>query len=164
MSGRLRLCPVEAAALQALPLDAFVLFVAEDERPLWGLGGLLDWQMCAGLSKRLHAGDLTGTAGETVLTTASHGLAAPRIFAFGLGPQAKVDKPSFDRRALAACQSLLKAGARRVAIGLPEVPSLPEAARSLQAAVEATPGLEAWLVGPVDALAMVLPEARAAAT
>lgn len=164
MSGRVRPCALDAAALDALPIDAFALFVSEDERPLWGLGGLLDWRMCAGLSRRLQASDLTGAAGETVLTVAPQGLSATRIFAFGLGPQARVDRASFDRRAHEACQSLLKAGARRVAIGLPEVPAVADFASSLKAAVEATPGLQAWLVGPVEALAAAFPEARAAAT
>lgn len=162
MIARLHLCPLELAAVEALPVDAFALFVAEDERPLWGLGGLLDWRSCAGLSKHLLSGALAGSAGETLLTTAAPGVETSRIFAFGLGPQGGIDHKLFARRAREACEALRKAGIRRVAIGVPEKPAMPEGARLLADALAATGELDAWIVGPLPAMSRAIPEATAA--
>lgn len=144
-------CPLEWSAIAALPVDAFAVFVAEDERPLWGLAGLLDWRMCAALSRHLHAGLLEGRADEALLMTASHGLAASRLFAFGLGARAKSTEEMFARRAKQACEALQKAGVKRVAIGVPEAPVASVSARILVDALEAS-SLEAWVVGPAESL------------
>lgn len=144
-------CPLEWPAIAALPVDAFAVFVAEDERPLWGLAGLLDWRMRAALSRHLRAGHLEGRGDEALLMTASPGHRASRLFAFGLGPRAKSTEERFARRAKTACESLRKAGVARVAIGIPEAPALPASARILVDALKTT-SLEAWVVGPVEAL------------
>lgn len=155
MSRAVRPCPLQWSAIAALPVDAFAVFVAEDERPLWGLGGLLDWQMRAVLSRHLHAGHLHGRVDEALLMTASAGVAASRLFAFGLGKRARVTEDVFTLRAKEACASLRKAGVKRVAIGLPEAPALPVSARLLVDALQAS-ALDAWLVGPAEALESAL--------
>lgn len=158
MSHAPRPCPLDWSAVAALTVDAFAVFVAEDERPLWGLGGLLDWQMCAALSKHLRAGLLHGRADEALLMTGSHALAGSRLFAFGLGGQGETTGEQFARRAKSACDSLRKAGVRRVAVGVPEKPGVSISAPILLDALRET-SLEAWVVGPLEVLEPVFKRA-----
>src|SRR5436190_1879228 len=48
-------------------VDLAVLPFFEDERPLQGLAGLVDWRIGGGLSALLRAGFCTGATGEAVL-------------------------------------------------------------------------------------------------
>lgn len=151
---KVRAAPLELATLDALDVDAWAVFVAEDERPLFGLAGLLDWKLTGRLTKLIRDGSLAGSAGETLLTASSHGLKGSRIFAFGLG---KSEKTAFSQRASEAIAALVKAGVKRVAIGVPEKPSGEEAARSIVEAVRASALDEAIIVGPAEA-ARALPK------
>ncbi|MHB8421027.1 MAG: macro domain-containing protein [Myxococcales bacterium] len=83
-----------AAAELSLPVldraavDALVLFVGDEERPLQGLGGLCDWRLCGALSRTLASGWYRGSAGEALLTPTGRRLGASRLFMFGVGPTA----------------------------------------------------------------------------
>lgn len=81
--------PVRAslAALDGLQnMDTLVLLVSEDQRPLQGVAGLLDWRMCGGLSELLLAKGITGARGERVLTHTVNRLPVQRVIIFGIGP------------------------------------------------------------------------------
>lgn len=101
--------------LDALDVEAYVLFVHDEERPLWGLGGLLDWTLAGGLSRMLEA-DQLGTA------DAERTLACPegaRVMVVGLGRGA-LDALRFEARARDAAAAVGKAGWSRIAVGVPE--------------------------------------------
>jgi hypothetical protein len=74
--------------LDRAAVDAIVLFIADEERPLQGLAGLCDWRMCGALSRTLASGWYQGRVGEALLTPTGRRLAAARVFAFGVGPAA----------------------------------------------------------------------------
>lgn len=82
-----------------------VLTIFEDERPLQGLAGLVDWRMGGSLSALLRAGFCTGAAGEAVLLPGRRTLPVERLVLLGLGPSR-----AFDRAAAEA------AGERLVAV------------------------------------------------
>ena len=66
--------------------DALCVSVFDDERPLRGVAGLVDWRLCGRLSRLLQSRKATGAAGESMMLPASRRLPMNRIFWFGLGP------------------------------------------------------------------------------
>lgn len=67
-------------------VDLAVLPCFEDERPLQGLAGLVDWRTSGSLSMLLRSGFCTGAAGEAVLLPGGRELPMERIVLLGLGP------------------------------------------------------------------------------
>lgn len=86
-------------------VDLAVLPFFEDERPLQGLAGLVDWRTGGSLSALLREGFCRGAAGETVLLPGRRTLPMERLVLLGLGPSR-----AFDRAAAEA------AGERLVAV------------------------------------------------
>lgn len=123
---------VRAAALDlptvdALDVDSYAVFVAEDERPLTGLAGLLDWRLAGGLSRQLQGGLFSGRPGESLLLstramTRELELPGVRLFAFGLGPRRSCDPTRLREQLERAVIALRRAGVRRVATGYPDLP------------------------------------------
>ena len=73
-------------ALDPLPVDTVCLFVSEDERPLGGAAGFVDWRLCGQLSRLLVDGFFKGTRGESLLLPSNGRIGAPRLVVLGLGP------------------------------------------------------------------------------
>lgn len=66
--------PAETALFQG-EVDGIVATFFENERPLAGLAGLLDWRLHGAISERLRAGAISGKAGECVyLPWTRHGV------------------------------------------------------------------------------------------
>ncbi len=66
-------------------IEALCCFVVEDERPLSGATGYLDWRLCGGLSKILGSGFFVGAPGDKLLVPTDARIPAKRVFAMGLG-------------------------------------------------------------------------------
>jgi Cytosol aminopeptidase family, N-terminal domain len=66
--------------------DALCISVFDDERPLRGVAGLVDWRMGGRLSRLLQSKRSTGASGESIMLPAGKKLPMTRIFWFGLGP------------------------------------------------------------------------------
>jgi len=82
-------------ALDELDVDAIVIGLSTDCRPLRGATGYIDWRLCGQLSALMQDGSITGASGERVLTPSHSGLRARRLFVFGFGPSDKlVDEAS----------------------------------------------------------------------
>ncbi len=103
---------------RSLSPDLWVLFVAEDERPLQGLGGLLDWQISAGLSRWMKRGELTGRAGEQALLMPEN--PGPRVLAVGLGPSDSVARTDWSALVNMVSQAIARLQPSSVVVGLPE--------------------------------------------
>ncbi len=95
----------ERASLDALQTDVIILPFFEDERPLRGPAGLVDWRLCGALSRRLASGDLRGTFGEKGWAITLPKLKAERLLLFGLGPSDAFD----GRSASESCALIAKA-------------------------------------------------------
>lgn len=111
---------LQLEALDALSgVDTLCLFVGEDERPLRGLAGLVDWRLCGGLSRLLLNGFFQGAAEDCVLMPSENRLPTFRIFVLGLG---RTQPASMDRVRAAltrAAQTLNKAKVSSVALEVP---------------------------------------------
>jgi hypothetical protein len=114
--------PLTLDAIDQAAAESLCLFVASDERPLTGLAGLVDWRLTARLSKLVRGGQLTGEAGEAVLTSPGPRLAFRKMFLFGIGPSDQSDE-QLQSRVAEALRKLTHAGVKDAALQLP--PRLP---------------------------------------
>ncbi|MCX4245793.1 M17 family peptidase N-terminal domain-containing protein [Paraliomyxa miuraensis] len=73
-------------------VDLGVLPCFEDERPLQGLSGLVDWRTGGSLSALLRSGLCTGAAGEAVLLPGRPILPMERVVLLGLGSSRAFDR------------------------------------------------------------------------
>ena len=106
-------------------------FIFENERPLKGLLGLLDWRLCGRISQLILAHHITGRAGEKLLSSMHEYDGGPwRFFLFGLGKSRDFNQEKAAELALLAEETLKKAGARECKVILPKA-LLNEAAGSL---------------------------------
>lgn len=117
-------------ALDALNgIEAICCFVLEDDRPLSGAPGYLDWRLCGGLSKILASGFFVGAPGDKLLLPSDARVPARRIFAVGLGPSAAVTPPGVEHALGVAALMLSKAHVESVALAFPALPRAIAAAR-----------------------------------
>ncbi len=101
-------------------VDALCLFVAEDDRPLPGTAGYVDWRLCGALSRVLKKGFFTGVKDDWLLLPSDGRLPFPRVFAVGLGRREGPGRGQALGQALAsAAQVLTKAKVESVALELP---------------------------------------------
>ncbi|AKF06930.1 M17 family peptidase N-terminal domain-containing protein [Sandaracinus amylolyticus] len=136
----LRFVAPDLRALDGLRSEALALPFFQDERPLRGAAGLVDWRLCGRLSRLLVRGRMRGALGERVLIPARPRLAFEKLFLFGLGPRAAFDETAFVASVDDVLDTLEKMRARTAVIALP--------GRSLE------------LVGPERALELFLSAAR----
>ena len=117
--------PVRSVELETdvctrLDPDGYLLFIAEDERPLQGLAGLVDWRLAGGLSRLIEAGAFDGREKERTLASPD---GRTRVLVFGLGPSASITRERLDVAACAAAEAITRARLGRVAVGVPDEPA-----------------------------------------
>lgn len=119
-------------ALDALKgVDTLCLFVAEDERPLQGLSGYIDWRLCGGLSRVLQAKFFTGAADDQLLFPVAGRLPMTRLFAVGLGRSRNdLDAQGLAQALATAAKMLSRAKISGVAIEVPGIANLTDEARA----------------------------------
>ncbi len=110
--------------------DSLCLFISEDERPLPGVAGYVDWRLCGALSRVLLQGFFSGARGDKLLLPSDRRIAPYRIFAVGIGPSSGLSAPALNEALSNAATMLTRAGAQGVAMELPGSGLLPEAARA----------------------------------
>jgi hypothetical protein len=115
-------------ALQGV--EALCLFVGEDQRPLEGLAGFVDWRLCGGLSRLLRQGFFTGKKDDKLLLPAEGRLSMERVFVVGVGRAHALDPVHLGDALLAAGEMLHKAKIQSVALPIPEGDHLEEATRA----------------------------------
>lgn len=109
--------PLTMEALDQADAEALCLFVSEDERPLTGLAGLVDWRLSGRLSRMIRAGLVIGAAGEALLTPPGMRLSFKKLFVFGLGT-ARSDT-ELSAKLAEALRRLAQAGVKDAALQLP---------------------------------------------
>lgn len=75
-----------AGSIVDAPVETLAVPIPEDERPLRGNAGFVDWRLGGELSRQLQSGFASGATGEALLLPAQRPFAAARILLFGLGP------------------------------------------------------------------------------
>jgi hypothetical protein len=111
-------------------VDSLCLFVAEDDRPLPGTAGYVDWRLCGALSRVLKQGFFTGVKGDWLLLPSDGRMPFPRIFVVGLGARKRLDAGSLGQVLANAAQVLDKAKVESVALEIPGGAGLDEAAQA----------------------------------
>jgi len=99
--------------------DALCVTVFDDERPLRGVAGLVDWRLCGRLSRLLINKKASGGAGESMMLPASRRLPMARIFWFGLGPSKGYSEERMRRDLAWMGDVLTKASVGECAMQLP---------------------------------------------
>lgn len=131
MSATVAAVPLTLEALDPLPVDTLCLFVPEDERPLAGTAGFVDWRLCGQLSRLLVDGFFSGARGESLLLPSGGRIGAPRVVVLGLGPGGDALHPAVLRSALTQAADVLnRARADSVALELPGKPAVPAEERA----------------------------------
>ena len=112
--------PVGLDTLDALEgLEALCVFIAENERPLVGAAGYVDWRMCGRLSRLLQENFFTGVAGDSLLVATGGAIGIPRVFALGMGRTGPLPRERVDGLLASAAEVLRKAGDPRGGPGAP---------------------------------------------
>lgn len=86
-----RFVPLELPRIDALRIEAVFLPFFEDERPLRGAAGLLDWRLCGSLSSLLVSGRVSGRLGELTMVLGRSRLPFDKVVLVGQGPGARFD-------------------------------------------------------------------------
>ncbi|MGQ0505323.1 MAG: M17 family peptidase N-terminal domain-containing protein [Myxococcaceae bacterium] len=110
-------------------VDSLCLFIAEDERPLTGVAGFVDWRLCGVLSRVLRGGFFVGQHNDTLLFPSERRFAVDRIFAVGLGNRSGLTEQGVGEALTTAAQMLNRAQVKGVGLELPGANSLDEKAR-----------------------------------
>ena len=103
-------------------IEAICCFVTEDERPLSGATGFLDWRLCGGLSKILGSGFFVGAPGDKLLLPTDARVSAKKVFAVGLGKTNGVTALGLEHALTQAAAMLSKAKVDSVALAFPVLP------------------------------------------
>ncbi|HTF34119.1 MAG TPA: M17 family peptidase N-terminal domain-containing protein [Myxococcota bacterium] len=152
--------PIEKAAVELAVVTFF-----ENDRPLRGEAGRVDWRLCGMLSDLLARGALRGAAGEAALIPTFGHLRAPRVLVLGLGSATGFGALEVKSMARAAVRRCIGLRVRSVALALPGhwtglLPVGPCAAAVLRGTVagleETASGLRMRLVVPEGSAARAL--------
>jgi len=84
--------PADLRRFDALRSEAISIPFFEDERPLSGAIGLIDWRLSGFVSRLILRGRISGRAGESVLVPARPRLSFEKLFLLGLGPRSRFDE------------------------------------------------------------------------
>lgn len=122
--------------------------VWEDERPLRGLAGLLDWRLCGRLSRLAKGGFLRGESGEVVFLPGRPRLAFEKVLVFGLGPTTAFTDGVFKEQIKGLLRALEGLNVRRAVVELPgRAASLVEPERAAEVVLECagdSPAHDSW--------------------
>lgn len=110
-------------------LEAVCCFISEDERPLSGAAGFVDWRLCGEFSRVLRSGFFTGTPGDKLLLPTEARVPARKLFAVGLGRTSAITALGLEHALSAAATMLTRAQVESVALAFPSLPAAVAAAR-----------------------------------
>ncbi|HYV47958.1 MAG TPA: M17 family peptidase N-terminal domain-containing protein [Myxococcaceae bacterium] len=131
MSAQVTTHEVGFEPLDSLPgVDSLCVFVGEDERPLRGAAGFLDWRLGGALSRVLVSGFFVGAPADTLLLPTGGRIAIPRVFAIGVGRWQTLTEEGLAAAMKTAAQVLDRARAQSVALELPGAGVLQDSARA----------------------------------
>lgn len=107
-------CPADKVDAEIIALPFF-----EDERPLRGASGLVDWRMNGALSRLILQGAVSGVERESLLMSTDGRISAPRLLLFGLGDSKVFDGKRFQGLLSQFVKTVVKLKLTRLAIVVP---------------------------------------------
>ncbi len=105
--------------IDELTQDTLVIAHFADERPLRGVGGLVDWRLNGRLSALLLEERMTGAWGEQLLYPQGGRLPVKNLLYFGLGDRTKFGNTRFKEVSNRILKTLMRIGVWSFAISLP---------------------------------------------
>ncbi len=128
----------------------------QDERPMRGVAGLLDWRLAGTLSRLARRGLLLGELGEVIFVPGRPRVAFEKLLIFGLGARSNFGEGTFRRVVTHLLRALEGLCVRRAVVELPgRADGTLEAARACELVLECIGDSEAhdawWLVEPPEA-------------
>jgi len=111
--------PPDLRRLDQLRCDVLALSFFQEERPLRGASGLVDWRLCGRLSRLLASGRLGGAAGELTLLPPRPRLPFDKLLLLGLGARADFDEAAYAEALRATFAALASMRTHSVAMALP---------------------------------------------
>ncbi|HZA49766.1 MAG TPA: M17 family peptidase N-terminal domain-containing protein [Myxococcaceae bacterium] len=144
-------------------IDALCLFVGEDERPLRGTAGYVDWRMCGALSRVLQDGFFTGAQNDSLLLPTSGRFPMWRIFVIGLGRKQALTPDVLARALGKAAETLQRAQVQSVALEIPGEGVLEDGLRARALTARFLPAFSSQSRVAVlggEAIARLLPQPR----
>jgi len=111
---------IEASStVDKVDADIVALPFFEDERPLRGASGLVDWRMNGALSRLILQGAVSGLEGESFLMSTDGRISAPRLLLFGLGNSNIFDAKRFQTLLSQFVKTVARLKFTRLAIAIP---------------------------------------------
>lgn len=130
MSAQVSVHPVGLDTLDGVEgVDSLCVLLGEDDRPLPGSAGFVDWRMCGRLSRLLQEGFFTGKREDSLLVPIGEVVRVPRLFAVGLGRSGGLTEATLAEALGRAAAVLSRARVEGVALELPGEGHLSEEAR-----------------------------------
>jgi hypothetical protein len=120
-----------AGPVQQAPGDVLLVLLPEDERPVRGDAGLVDWRLAGKISSLVHSEFCSGRFGEATLLPADSRLGASRVLLAGLGSLDALRGRGLERALTLAGAKLLGMKAEAAVLALPEGIDLSREAASL---------------------------------
>ena len=102
-----------------LPGEALVVPLFEDQRPLAGPVGVVDWRLDGALTRMILAGEMTGKHGERLALRTNAKFAAPWVLLSGCGSWQTLDRARYLQLIERLLKTAAKAGIEEVALCLP---------------------------------------------
>lgn len=113
--------------------DVCIVPLPEDERPLRGDAGVVDWRLNGKISELLQSRFCSGAFGEAAMLPAGAGVRAERVLLVGVGPRSALYGRGLVQAATLAGARLVSVRAGTAVFALPESLDLDRDARALLA-------------------------------
>ena len=130
--------PIDRQECQLVQVGFF-----EDERPLKGPAGLLDWRLNGAISREIIHGRITGGFRETVIIPSNGRIRSPKILLIGLGLARRISYPKLREVSAHLLQTLLKINIIDFCCSIPHSKPYP---------LECSKAVEVWIEGLSEAL------------
>jgi hypothetical protein len=115
----IRFLPPDLRRLDEANAEVAVGTFWQDERPMRGLAGLLDWRLAGRLSALLVSGWVRGDDEEVLLVPGKPHLPFEKVLLVGLGPRDTFGEETFRRSVVRMTQTLEGLRVRRAVVELP---------------------------------------------
>jgi hypothetical protein len=143
-------------SLDSTGAELLACAVWQDERPMRGVAGLLDWRLAGSLSQLERRDLLKGELGEVLFVPGRPRLAFEKLLVFGLGPRSAFGEGTFRRVVSHLLRALEGLRVRRAVVELPgRGDDIVAAERACELVLECVGDSQAhdawWLVEPPEA-------------
>jgi len=152
----LRFVNPDLRSLDAAGTELLACPIFQDQRPMRGVAGLVDWRLAGKLSKLAKRGFLAGELGEVLFVPGRPHTGFEKILVFGLGARSSFGEGAFRGVISHLMRALAGLRVRRAVVELPgRADGILEAERACELVLDCVGDSEAhdawWLVEPPDA-------------